>query len=114
MRGKVFKLKEEEGHPWFIISHEIDGKVLAVNVSDANKHPDSTCVINQGAHDVIVKDSAVLYWRAREMIVSKLEKSLSSYAYVYPDCSEPLLQAIINGARDPESGLTLKFKKYLV
>jgi len=72
--GTVFQIIPEGGnHFWFVISHEKDGLLLAVNVTDAVNCPDSTCVLNPGDHPAIVKPSAVYYRKARLFESQKID-----------------------------------------
>jgi hypothetical protein len=114
MRGIVFKLKFGDSHPHIIISNPLDGYVLAVNLSDAHKHPDSTCFIQKGEHPAVTKDSAVFYKEAKPREVALLKKNLNKYADVHPDlCPEELLQRIIAGALHENSLMFLKWRVYL-
>ena len=113
MKGTVFQPLAEGMHPWFIISDERDGKVLAVNISDADKHPESTCFLFRDEHESVKKDSGVFYRQAMLMEVTKLKKDLKQYCTVFPDCPEEILKRIIAGALHEDSGLALKYRKYL-
>ena len=114
MRGTVFRPFSEETHPIIIISNELEGYVLAVNLSDAAKHPDSPCFIKKGEHPAITKDSAVYYKEAKPREVALLKKNLHKYAKVYEEpCSEEILQRIIKGAFHEDSRMTLKSRVYL-
>lgn len=114
MRGTVFKPFSEETHPSIIISDELDGYVLVVNLSDAKKHPDSPCFIKKGEHEGVTKDSAVYYKEAKPREVALLKKNLPKYATVYKSlCPEELLQRVIKGAFHEDSRMSIKWRVYL-
>lgn len=113
MKGTVFQLKAGS-HPWFIISEELVGWVLAANLSDAEKHPKSTCHIEKGEHRAVIKNSAVFYKGALIMRLTDIKKELAGYANIYSEpCSPELMQRIVAGALTQDSGLPRKFRKYL-
>ncbi len=113
MRGTVMRLFAEDTHPWIIISDEREGFVLAVNISDAAKHPDSPCMLKQGEHEGITKDSAVYYRKCRELEVREVKRNLHRYATVYQNlCPEPVLQRVISGAFKADD-MTARLLNYL-
>jgi hypothetical protein len=101
-------------HPWVVVSRTIKGKVLAVNITDADHCPDSTCKLNVGDHPCITKPSAIYYKKAREFDAAKIDQELSSgkNAKKLAPCSQQLLNKIIRGARDADD-LTARFRDYL-
>jgi len=114
MKGTVFQPLAEDMHPWFIISDEKNGKVLAVNVTDFHKCPDSPCVLNVGDHESIVKKSAVHYYYSQVYAVKKLQKDLVKYCTVFKTpCSKEVMGRIIAGAFVPDNDLTGKLLDYL-
>lgn len=114
MKGTVFQPVAEGTHPWIIISDEHDGWVLAVNLSDATKHPNSSCIVKDGEHPAVTKDSAVVFTKALPMQVSKLQKGLKKYSTVFQEpCPAAVLERIIEGALADDSDLTLKLRVYL-
>jgi hypothetical protein len=114
MKGTVFIPFSEDTHPYIIISDELDGYVLVVNLSDARKHPDSTCFIKRGEHPAVTKDSAVFYKAAKPREVALLKKNLQKYATVFAEpCSPAILERIIAGALHEHSTLFRKWRVYL-
>lgn len=113
MKGTVFRLLAEDTHPWIIISEERDGFVFAVSVTDASKHPNSSCMLKAGEHEGISKNSAVYYRKCRELDVREVKRNLHRYATIYPNlCSKPMLQRIIAGAFASED-MTARLLIYL-
>lgn len=99
MRGTVFKLNGDiTTHYWIIISEEVDGKYLAVNITDINNYPDSTCLLNAGDHPVIIKPSCIFYKKAKRFPSAGMAETLAKHAITFEACSEELLKKIIEGA----------------
>lgn len=49
-------------HPWFVCTQpDRNGFLVAVNVTDAERAQDKTCILRRGDHQLIIKDSAVYY-----------------------------------------------------
>lgn len=112
--GTVFQIKGVGFHAWVVISKPLNGKVLAVNFTDVKNSPDSPCKIGIGEHPIINKPSAVYYKKAREFDVDLLNHHLNNSKELgqLEDCSRPLLERIIQGAKESDE-LTLRFLAYL-
>lgn len=101
-RGLVFWLipagECTHPHPWFVISDEVSGKVLTVNVTDA-KNYQSTCVLAPGDHPDITKPSAVFYRMHREREAAGIGLALGAGIGIrhLKDASPALLTRIITG-----------------
>src|SRR2546426_1182410 len=109
--GTVFQIIPEGGnHFWIVISEVMNGKVLAVNVTDAKHCQDSPCKIGVGDHPVIEKPSAVHYRKAREFDARLVDDRLAAGTLVrqLADCTPELLNRIIEGARIADD-LTMRF-----
>lgn len=109
-------------HLHIIISDDLDGKVLTVNVTSIeNRFDDCCCILEPIEHPFLKKKSVINFADARETELLVLEdlieqnKSMSQkdrFCEVREDCSEELLEKIQRVAKNPESGLATKFKKF--
>jgi hypothetical protein len=114
--GKVFRLTDQsvESHFWIIVSEPLDGKVLAVNVTDGANCPDSPCKLAVGDHPRITIPSAIIYRKAREFQASIIEHESQRpyHLQFFADATPELLEVIIAGARTADD-LTAKLLRYL-
>ena len=92
-------------HLWIIISDpSCDGEnVLIVNVTDATKHHDDSCVLTAAEHDWLTKESCVAYQFAKVTSVSDLQKALS-LGLLHPKTpvSAEVLQRVLLGAYESD------------
>lgn len=112
MKGTVFIPPFSGAHRWFVISNNIGGEVLTVNITDA-KHEDSTCILQPGDHVCVEKLSAVVYRRAKSWLVQELERNLGACTVYEELAGEALLQRMRTGAVKSED-LAKKFLKFVV
>lgn len=112
MKGTVFTLPIEGSHPYIVVSDEKGGYYLVVNVSDADKHPDCPCFIEQGEHAAITKRSAVLYKKAQELPAKGFAETLKKTTVYEDRVTAAVLQRIRDGAYAKDSELTLKLRRY--
>jgi len=114
--GTVFQLHDGSttNHFWIVISREVNGRVLTVNVTDLSHCPDSPCRVNVGDHEAIEKPSVIYYRKAREFFAESLDSELAAGRFIrrLPDCRPEILQRIIEGARIADD-LTQRFLIYL-
>jgi hypothetical protein len=113
--GTVFQIVPEGGnHFWVVISAELNGKILAVNITDEGHCPDSPCKVAVGEHPRLVKASVAYYRKAREFEAVKVDEQLQNPTLVrrLENCSPELLRKIVEGARNAED-LTFRFLDYL-
>ncbi|MEI7730759.1 MAG: hypothetical protein WCO56_14390 [Verrucomicrobiota bacterium] len=112
--GTAFQLVGDSNHPWFVVSKVMGNKVLAVNITDAEKCSDRSCLIGVAEHPIVTKPSAVFYKKAREFDAKKLEKELDKGLNVrrLEKCEQRLLERIIQGALKSDD-LTAKFLRYV-
>ena len=57
----------EKTHPWVILSCQVDGCVLAANISDYIHDPSAECVLNPSDHSCLKKPSFVYFAKSVEM-----------------------------------------------
>jgi hypothetical protein len=113
--GTVFQVIPEGGnHFWIVISAPKNGRVLAVNITDAKNCPHSPCIIEIGEHPAVTMQSAVYYRKAREFEGVKIDEFIATGENIrrLADCSPVLLERIIDGARKSDE-LTFRFLSYL-
>lgn len=113
--GTVFQLRLDGGnHFWVVISAPRNGKILAVNVTDARNAPDSPCQINCGDHPEITKPSVIFYRKSREFDAAMVDAQIADGRAVrkLADCSPELLQRIIDGAKAADD-FTIRLLDYL-
>jgi hypothetical protein len=113
VKGTVFQLIGDAFHFWVVASDPKDGKVLALNITDGNKAPDSPCQIATGEDGFVTKPSAAYYKKAREFPVEALQDELRRGQNIRTvgQCSAPLLEKMITGAKQADD-FTTKFLAY--
>jgi len=89
-------------HPWFVCTQpNALGLVVVVNVTDASKAFDKTCIIRAGEHPLIIKDSAVYYDLAELFSAASLDTQIKKgVVKAGPTASDELMIRIRDGARD--------------
>jgi hypothetical protein len=78
----------------------VDGKnVLIVNVTDATKHHDDSCILTSGDHEWLTKDSCVAYQFAKVTSIAELQRA-QTLGLLHPKrpVSHELLERILMGA----------------
>lgn len=114
--GTCFQLiPEGDNHIWIVISKPLDGRVLCVNITDAERCLDSPCQFERDEHCTIEKRSAVIYRKARTFEAVKVDAELAWGKFVrqFPPYSDALVKRIVEGAKQA-TDLTGKFLKYLI
>jgi hypothetical protein len=111
MKGVVFTPPFPGAHRWFVISDVVDGEVLTLNITDAEKE-ESTCYLFPGDHPCITKRSAVRYRSAKAWPVQELRKNLGQCRTYSDLASAELLRKLADGARKSPD-LAKKFLKFL-
>lgn len=96
-------------HPYFVIAGPVEGRVLAVNITDleAFEHKvESTCVLRKGDHECITKDSAVNFLpnKPAELPIANMPRILAEGKIVrhYGNLTPELLEHVRQGARDSQ------------
>lgn len=99
MKGTVFRPKDADliTHFWVVITNEVDGYYVGVNVTDEGNVPDSPCKLTPQCHDRITKPSVIYYKKALRFPAATFQKGLQS-CQVFSPCSAELLDRIIAGA----------------
>ena len=113
--GTVFQVVPEGGnHFWIVVSAPLNGKVLAINVTDAVHSPDSPCKIAPREHPRVYKESVAYYRKAREFEAARIDELLQNSQNLrkLENCSPELLKRIIEGARVADD-LTVRLLDYL-
>ena len=102
--GLVFQMNPPDGnHVWIVISDEVGGCVLTVNVTDIAHYPDSPCVLQIGDHPAITKRSAIAYRRAKARPARRIDECIAEGTLRrLSNCSPDLLARIIEGARQAD------------
>lgn len=100
-------------HLYFVISDaDMDGKVLLVNLTTDNGHPDRSCVIKLGQHPFVKHQSVINYRDAREANLTAIEEAVQRGAVTtHISATDDLLAQIQTGARN-SMHLKGKFKRF--
>ena len=108
-QADCFFNKEGKGipsHPWVVISDpEINpDDVLIVNLTDAEKHDDQSCVLNESDYpEVLAKPSCVAYRWAKVTSVADLKRAESKVLiFRKPPVCAATLAKILAGAEETD------------
>jgi hypothetical protein len=82
-----------------VVTNAVNGKVLAVNVTDADHYPESPCKLAVGEHAVITKPSVIKYPEAVEIPERGMSIALGLGVAVRhcPDLHPEVLARVIAG-----------------
>jgi len=87
------------GHPWVVASRPDNSCVVTLNVTDAERWSDKSCIITPEQHKSLSKDSAVAYERAELERLQDLESDRRCGALIIRDkFSDQVMQDIFKGA----------------
>lgn len=91
---------QRDGHLWVVISEPtVQSRVAIVNFTTRRPPCDDSCVVQPGEHSFIVRESILLYARARLQDLDALVSHLTAGFYVPREpVSKPLLRRIQEGA----------------
>lgn len=98
--GTAFQVNGAGNHLWVVISAPIvDGKVVCVNITDANNYPESTCRLAVGDHEFITKPSVMMYKKAKLWRDAYIDSSIiSGQINQHPNVRREIMARIIDGA----------------
>jgi hypothetical protein len=113
--GCTFQLCGKGNHLRVVISksHGDDGRVLVVNLTDAQNWQDTACVVQPGEHPFVTKPSAIAYRKAMAVSPETILEHIKRGTFARSDdMPAQVLQRTIDGAKASDD-LPQKFLKYL-
>lgn len=90
-----------EPHPWVVLSGVVEENVLTVNITDQVNYPTSTCVLEIGEHECVIKRSVVYYplFRTRKAHAMGVALARKTGLHHCADLSPALLTRMVAGMR---------------